>query len=179
MPLLTIMALHRPIWSISGQHPAYTRFFCPKSGAIVCPRVKLGLVAAATGTSGLRCAQYSEKPPAKRCSPWARTSTTAVATLSSRYRSWLTNNTVPVYAANASSIASREGISMWLVGSSRIRKLAWRCSAAANCNRLRSPPDRAPTGLSRSSQANRYPRRAPRTSRRLPRPIARNRSRIV
>ena len=38
------MALHCPVRSISGQHLSYTRFLHPKSGGIVRPHVKLGLV---------------------------------------------------------------------------------------------------------------------------------------
>ena len=81
-------------------------------------------------------------------------SQTRVAKRLMKYRSWDTNSRVPSKASTASSIHSREAISRWLVGSSRIRKLISSSMSIHSRRRLSSPPERTDTLLNTSSPWN-------------------------
>ena len=81
----------------------------------------------------------------RRCSS---TAIVRVPTASSSARSWETSRIAPVNARSASSSASRDSMSRWLVGSSRISTLAPECTSTASDSRRRSPPE-SPRAASR------------------------------
>ena len=74
---------------------------------------------------------------------------------SSSARSWDTSSSDPGNDASAVSSASRLSRSRWLVGSSRISRLAPELTRIASDRRRRSPPDRPSSGFSASSPENR------------------------
>ena len=71
-----------------------------------------------------------------------RAPTVRVPTASSRARSWVTSSNAPLNALRASSSASRDSRSRWLVGSSRISTFAPPLTRIASDRRRRSPPER-------------------------------------
>ena len=64
-----------------------------------------------------------------------------VVSARSKARSWLTSSTVPSNSSIASSSASMDSTSRWLVGSSKMRKLAPESIIMASATRAVSPPE--------------------------------------
>ena len=83
-------------------------------------------------------------------------------TLSMNHRSCEMTTIVPGYCRSASSSASRESRSRWLVGSSSNNKFGARSRSLARASLFFSPPDKTETDLSTSSFVN---RKAPRAAR--------------
>jgi len=70
---------------------------------------------------------------------------------------------VPVNSSSACSNTSRESMSRWLVGSSRIRRLSLRSISFDSATRPFSPPDSVEIGWNTSSPVKRNSASAPRT----------------
>ena len=64
------------------------------------------------------------------------------ATLSRKYRSWVTATTVPLYSARKRSSQATDSASRWFVGSSRSRRSGAWSSSRQSATRRRSPPER-------------------------------------
>ena len=75
-------------------------------------------------------------------------------TRSRNTRSWLATTTTPGIPRSVSSTNRTASSSRWFVGSSRSTQSGRRTSSAASPSRDRSPPDIAPTGLSRGIAAS-------------------------
>ena len=79
---------------------------------------------------------------------------TRVANRLMKYRSWLTNSSVPSKASTACSSHSLESMSRWFVGSSNISRLMLSSISIHSRRRLSSPPDSTLTLLNTSSPVN-------------------------
>ena len=74
------------------------------------------------------------------------------ATLSRKYRSWVTATTVPGYFARCCSSHCTDSASRWLVGSSSSSRSGASSSSLQSATRRRSPPERLVTGQSPGGQ---------------------------
>src|SRR5437762_9827858 len=74
------------------------------------------------------------------------------ATLSRKYRSWVTATTVPAYLARCCSSNCTDSASRWLVGSSSSSRSGASSSSLHSATRRFSPPDSTLTGWSGGGQ---------------------------
>ena len=77
-----------------------------------------------------------------------------VVSVRSKARSWLTSSTVPPNDSIASSRASMDSTSRWLVGSSKMRKFAPDSIIMASATRAVSPPESDPARRCTESPEN-------------------------
>ena len=80
------------------------------------------------------------------------------ATLSRKYRSWVTATTVPLYSARKRSSQKTDSASRWFVGSSSSSRSGALSSSRQSATRRRSPPESVVTSRSPSGQAQRVHR---------------------
>jgi Protein of unknown function (DUF1602). len=75
-----------------------------------------------------------------------------LATLSRKYRSWVTATTVPAYSSRKCSSHSTDSASRWFVGSSRRSRSGCCRSSRASATRRFSPPESVLTSASSGGQ---------------------------